>query len=102
MIPVVVGGLRETSLVSRRFKIKYYQVCLVRGGKSSGNRLVSLNPAATTGINVPGKIIYYQVCLLRGGKSSGTKLVSLNPPTTTGIIRPRKDKILSGMFSKGR
>ena len=62
--------------------------------------MISLNPPATTGI--PGKIKYYQVCLVRGGKSSGTRLVSLNPPATTGIIRPRKDKILSGMFSKGR
>ena len=52
--------------------------------------------------SVPGKIKYYQVCLLRGGKSSGTRLVSLNPPATTGIIHPRKDKILSGMFIKGR
>lgn len=52
--------------------------------------------------SVPGKIIYYQVCLVKGGKSFGTRLVSLNPPATTGIIRPRKDILLSGMFSKGR
>ena len=34
------------------------------------------------------------------GDPPGTRLVT--PLTTTGIIRPRKDKILSGMFSKGR
>jgi hypothetical protein len=62
MIPVVVGGLRETSLVPEDL------------------------PPLTK----------------HGGKSSGTKLVSLNPPATTGIVRPRKDNILSGMFSKGR
>jgi hypothetical protein len=61
MIPVVAGGLRETSLVPE-----------------------DLPP------------------LTKHGKSSGTKLVSLNPPATTGIVRPRKDNILSGMFSKGR
>jgi hypothetical protein len=48
------------------------------------------------------KVSFFKVCLVRGGKSSGTKLVSLIPPTTTGIVHPRKDKILSGMFSKGR
>jgi hypothetical protein len=72
MIPVVVGGIRETSLFPEDL------------------------PPLTK------KIIYYQVCLVRGGKSSGNKLVSLNPPATTEIIRPRKDNILSGMFSKGR
>jgi hypothetical protein len=77
MIPVVAGGLRETSLVPE-----------------------DLPPLLES--SVPGKIIYYKVCLVRGGKSSGTKLVSLNPPATTGIIRPRKANILSGMFSKGR
>ena len=36
-------------------KIIYYQVCLVRGGKSSRTRLVFLNPPATIGIIRPRK-----------------------------------------------
>ena len=41
--------------------------------------------------------------VVAGGKSSGNSLVSrrFTCPATTGIIRPRKDNILSGMFSKG-
>jgi hypothetical protein len=48
MIPVVAGGLRETSLVPE-------DLPPLRRGKSSGTKLVSLNPPATTGIIRPRK-----------------------------------------------